>query len=124
LGITRAEAMLQVLTGECASKQAETKLVLFSPKGIEGGPAYLQGFGWVGPETVERLHEGATVIDADEVAHAETASYQPTDAIRTFVEGRDGTCRWPRSEEHTSELQSRFDLVCRLLLEKKKQHFY
>src|SRR5699024_11596347 len=27
--------------------------------------------------------------------------------------------RW-RSEEHTSELQSRFDLVCRLLLEKKK----
>src|SRR5207249_5144739 len=37
-----------------------------------------------------------------------------------------GTCsecaRLPllRSEEHTSELQSRFDLVCRLLLEKKK----
>src|SRR5438105_8205358 len=27
----------------------------------------------------------------------------------------------PRSEEHTSELQSRVDLVCRLLLEKKKQ---
>src|SRR5438105_8984494 len=26
--------------------------------------------------------------------------------------------RWPRSEEHTSELQSRVDLVCRLLLEK------
>src|SRR5207249_7280766 len=39
---------------------------------------------------------------------------------------RRGTGRWlgatglPRSEEHTSELQSRFDLVCRLLLEKKK----
>src|SRR5690349_24234255 len=28
---------------------------------------------------------------------------------------------WPRSEEHTSELQSRRDLVCRLLLEKKKK---
>src|SRR5699024_12409851 len=28
--------------------------------------------------------------------------------------------RSDRSEEHTSELQSRFDLVCRLLLEKKK----
>src|SRR5690349_23727357 len=27
-----------------------------------------------------------------------------------------------RSEEHTSELQSRRDLVCRLLLEKKNQH--
>src|SRR5207249_11174284 len=32
------------------------------------------------------------------------------------VPGADGK----RSEEHTSELQSRFDLVCRLLLEKKK----
>src|SRR5437868_7343058 len=30
--------------------------------------------------------------------------------------------RTRRSEEHTSELQSRFDLVCRLLLEKKKRH--
>src|SRR5699024_12850551 len=28
-----------------------------------------------------------------------------------------------RSEEHTSELQSRFDLVCRLLLEKKNNQY-
>src|SRR3989449_1224962 len=28
-----------------------------------------------------------------------------------------------RSEEHTSELQSRLHLVCRLLLEKKKKHY-
>src|SRR2546430_13443418 len=28
----------------------------------------------------------------------------------------------PRSEEHTSELQSQSNLVCRLLLEKKKKH--
>src|SRR5699024_11583091 len=33
---------------------------------------------------------------------------------------RDGRALRGRSEEHTSELQSRFDLVCRLLLEKKK----
>src|SRR5438874_3691266 len=33
----------------------------------------------------------------------------------------DGRCRARRSEEHTSELQSRRDLVCRLLLEKKKK---
>src|SRR5207302_6847237 len=31
-------------------------------------------------------------------------------------------CRSMRSEEHTSELQSRENLVCRLLLEKKKKH--
>src|SRR5699024_11701732 len=32
-----------------------------------------------------------------------------------------GASAHARSEEHTSELQSRFDLVCRLLLEKKKR---
>src|SRR6266516_5393022 len=32
-------------------------------------------------------------------------------------------CFAPRSEEHTSELQSPYDLVCRLLLEKKKTNF-
>src|SRR5207248_8847611 len=31
-------------------------------------------------------------------------------------------CEYCRSEEHTSELQSPYDLVCRLLLEKKKLH--
>src|SRR2546421_5898451 len=35
-------------------------------------------------------------------------------------QNRDERCR-ARSEEHTSELQSRSDLVCRLLLEKKKK---
>src|SRR2546422_7862621 len=37
--------------------------------------------------------------------------------LRHFVQQR----RIERSEEHTSELQSRLHLVCRLLLEKKKQ---
>src|SRR5207249_9890528 len=36
--------------------------------------------------------------------------FLPSDVAQTYI----------RSEEHTSELQSRFDLVCRLLLEKKK----
>src|SRR5207249_11777565 len=35
--------------------------------------------------------------------------------------GKTGIPSRHRSEEHTSELQSRFDLVCRLLLEKKKK---
>src|SRR5207249_6523521 len=41
----------------------------------------------------------------------------PPDLTRKFI-GASGRLR---SEEHTSELQSRFDLVCRLLLEKKKK---
>src|SRR5688572_31296295 len=37
---------------------------------------------------------------------------------------RRGSTRGARSEEHTSELQSQSNLVCRLLLEKKKQKNY
>src|SRR5690625_6833828 len=52
--------------------------------------------------------------------------------LRMFLNlGRPGACRsayvfWldGRSEEHTSELQSRGHLVCRLLLEKKKRAKY
>src|SRR2546422_8302222 len=36
--------------------------------------------------------------------------------------GRQFDYEGPRSEEHTSELQSRLHLVCRLLLEKKKKN--
>src|SRR5437868_10541666 len=46
------------------------------------------------------------------------------DAKDYAVEWPEGAATRPcpsRSEEHTSELQSRFDLVCRLLLEKKKK---
>src|SRR5699024_12153364 len=43
---------------------------------------------------------------------------------RRSVTSRPASQRSARSEEHTSELQSRFDLVCRLLLEKKKNEFH
>src|SRR5438874_10776585 len=46
-------------------------------------------------------------------------------SLWTYIRQTDCKCgtfaRSARSEEHTSELQSRRDLVCRLLLEKKKQ---
>src|SRR2546429_4479256 len=40
---------------------------------------------------------------------------------KTLFEFRTWWNEWMRSEEHTSELQSRLHLVCRLLLEKKKK---
>src|SRR5438093_9386870 len=47
---------------------------------------------------------------------------------RTFTAGRRklscAPCRAVRSEEHTSELQSLTNLVCRLLLEKKNKNVY
>src|SRR5437868_9970776 len=49
-----------------------------------------------------------------------TATSGRTSASRSFhIRSSVSVCA--RSEEHTSELQSRFDLVCRLLLEKKKK---
>src|SRR5690349_22928798 len=47
------------------------------------------------------------------------------DHVRALADARGATAgqvalAWLRSEEHTSELQSRRDLVCRLLLEEKK----
>src|SRR5207249_12071580 len=55
-------------------------------------------------------------------------SRQPIQPRRGRRRGRSRACTTAiaraRSEEHTSELQSRFDLVCRLLLEKKKRYNY
>src|SRR3712207_8966712 len=49
-----------------------------------------------------------------------SATMSPTATPKTSSTAR--LFLWPRSEEHTSELQSRQYLVCRLLLEKKKRH--
>src|SRR5260221_8172826 len=46
----------------------------------------------------------------------------PTDSLTRFRTIRPALSKYRRSEEHTSELQSHSDLVCRLLLEKKKNH--
>src|SRR5947209_12277531 len=47
--------------------------------------------------------------------------FRSSSIARSSLEGNAGSGSSPRSEEHTSELQSRQYLVCRLLLEKKKK---
>src|SRR6266481_8955072 len=49
-----------------------------------------------------------------------TTLFRSGDPRPTSVRVRGWPSHHPRSEEHTSELQSQFHLVCRLLLEKKK----
>src|SRR2546422_1555956 len=50
--------------------------------------------------------------------------YEPEDYRPKTPVGPSPGWRRNRSEEHTSELQSRLHLVCRLLLEKKKEELY
>src|SRR5206468_11880732 len=60
---------------------------------------------------------------AERGAHAAQGNRLPARRAQAFgrIEAEhEQTQRRQRSEEHTSELQSRSDLVCRLLLEKKK----
>src|SRR5256885_6605644 len=64
------------------------------------------------------------VNDLEEVTLGTDPTYNPTNSV-SFVSYvpffRSAPSRWEwRSEEHTSELQSPCNLVCRLLLEKKK----
>src|SRR5690606_41980057 len=69
------------------------------------------------PVTGEVLVPGGKLMDERDVEVIEKAGVQ-TVRIRSALtcEVRTGVCAVCRSEEHTSELQSRENLVCRLLL--------
>src|SRR3712207_7031501 len=65
-------------------------------------------------EPVEPARRGAvTVLAEDRVLRAVAEALEPLALVAEL-----------RSEEHTSELQSRQYLVCRLLLEKKKKNYH
>src|SRR5690349_24163575 len=61
-----------------------------------------------------------TVTDATATVTDTQVDLDGTSPDGVVVKAVDGPRTFTRSEEHTSELQSRRDLVCRLLLEKKK----
>src|SRR5699024_12565256 len=61
-------------------------------------------------------HEAAGVVEA---VGDDVTGVAPGDFVILNWRAVCGRCRACRSEDHTSELQSRFDLVCRLLLEHK-----
>src|SRR5690349_23123290 len=62
------------------------------------------------------LHDALPISRADRADHVEPVEREHFQRFLAAV----GVGTQARSEEHTSELQSRRDLVCRLLLEKKK----
>src|SRR5258706_2055890 len=72
--------------------------------------------------TLFRSPNRVTQLLADllEVCGPERQAAVSRELTKVFEETRAGTLQELRSEEHTSELQSLTNLVCRLLLEKKK----
>src|SRR5207248_10728562 len=82
-----------------------------------------RGRGWDEGKLAERRY--ITAADLDKVAPANPVYLEHTTGHYGVGNSRAleiaGVGRDTRSEEHTSELQSPYDLVCRLLLEKKKK---
>src|SRR5438034_6468132 len=90
-------------------------LVKFSPKRIMFQIGYDEDELKVRAELFRRVgHEVISVADNEAAKNALTSIHN----VDVFVVGHTAP---ERSEEHTSELQSHSDLVCRLLLEKKKK---
>src|SRR5690348_17966592 len=80
-----------------------------------GGSVILTGPAGIGKSTIlDALALEATDVLVLRAAAAEAEAELPYLALVDLLDGA------PRSEEHTSELQSPVHLVCRLLLEKKK----
>src|SRR5207253_881327 len=92
--------------------------------------------GWAAPKSLNQVGVPVEAIRAVVPADNSQTLEKIALGVRLFFDGRlsvdgtvaCGTCHDParaftdgRSEEHTSELQSRGHLVCRLLLEKKKR---
>src|SRR2546430_8849079 len=72
--------------------------------------------------TLFRSRAAAEAFVNDRAAEGHQAAWAAATAMRPFANFETVACAkiGMRSEEHTSELQSQSNLVCRLLLEKKK----
>src|SRR2546422_7091621 len=68
------------------------------------------------------LHDALPIWGHSDGEPIAAARQEPRSPTPSSVPGRGAVAAGPRSEEHTSELQSRLHLVCRLLLEKKKNN--
>src|SRR2546429_5993769 len=67
------------------------------------------------------LHDALPICDADAAERLVTTYQSRAYRLAVGITANAEDAEEVRSEEHTSELQSRLHLVCRLLLEKKKK---
>src|SRR5690606_19151884 len=121
-----ADGTVDLYAGSVTVAGGDATTIVRMPDGIEG-------------RVSGRGSAASFSVDADGAARGHVLTGQAfigrADALRRFGTGEmfavapgrkpelvvsNGAQTTPRSEEHTSELQSRENLVCRLLLEKKK----
>src|SRR5699024_11731644 len=107
----------------CSSLPILLTLVFLTPSPPPALPLF---FSFTAPATTEiytlSLHDALPICESDIgqapfLGQLQRVLERPGMREPTVLESGEED----RSEEHTSELQSRFDLVCRLLLEKKKK---
>src|SRR5690606_40031203 len=77
----------------------------------------------IGLEEIADFDPGVAAVIPPEAAELEGLAIERLNLVDAHADpdAARSDLAWRRSEEHTSELQSRENLVCRLLLEKKKQ---
>src|SRR2546426_12731646 len=116
--LSHAAALLSavVLGAGCGDRRTSPTASLV-PSFSNGRSGSKHGFGFNG--TVSGFPTGVVFLTGGGSYDASTASN--TIPSETFVHSGGGFRCTARSEEHTSELQSPCNLVCRLLLEKKKK---
>src|SRR5688572_31777934 len=91
------------------------------------GISFLSGFFFNDTATTEiytlSLHDALPILPRKRILRRCPLARRTVGAGRLCDVRRGGRSRGRRSEEHTSELQSQSNLVCRLLLEKKKASY-
>lgn len=88
-GLTMGEALVQLIRGQLTA--TVTWNVFETPQGV-----YLSNVGWLPDQAATEWAAKTTrTRDVTEDIFRHTANYRPTPAMRTFVQGRDGTCRFP-----------------------------
>src|SRR5260221_8348032 len=97
---------------------ATTCDLFFHPGELDSKPPHREARRSQGRRVKARLH-----VHEAALRHEFGGKLAGGHAHELFVCNRGDQCVRARSEEHTSELQSHSDLVCRLLLEKKKPSF-